>query len=471
MRLKQVVSLAFAVLAVGASVATVRAASLPDGMQGMNWASNNIVTTNWPDGLNASQTYGQQYAVGQIIGQQVQNAGGKCVRMPISTFLATGINWYLYAGAINGICSTGCKVDLCYWLTSGSTVSNVSSWYAMWDTVNASFGTNTYVHYEPVNEPTYSTQADLNNLYAGFIARYKPAAWKCILDGNNVATLCVALGDDSRLNNQYLGLHMYSWFASEPGPGGNGASWQGYYNECASCVGNYGWRTVISETGVQTDSRSPSVPFWQQYQFSLAPDQAALTGVLAWARDNNVATIAYSGINSGNLYHWFTAYGTWTEPNPDVNNMFRWSWQQKSSPVAAGNFRLVNRADGNCLDDLGATGNGANVCQWATSGSNNQVWNIIPVSSVWYKLQNVATGEYLDGLGSTTNGSAVSQWSGSGSYNQQWAFQADGTGSGYYQLINRATGQTVDTGGLTANGSVVQQWGAGSSYNQEWSLH
>jgi hypothetical protein len=117
MKLKQLVSLAIVAFVLGISGASVRATSLADGMQGMNWASVNIGTTNWPDGLNASQTYAQQYAVGQIVGNEVLGVGGKCVRMPISAFLSTGVNWYLYAGAINGVCSTGCKVDLCYWLT------------------------------------------------------------------------------------------------------------------------------------------------------------------------------------------------------------------------------------------------------------------------------------------------------------------------------------------------------------------
>ena len=446
---------------------TASAASLPDGLQGMNWASQNIVSTHWPDGLNASQSYGTQYSVGQTIGNAVINAGGHCVRMPIDSFLSTGNNWYLYAGAINGVASTGCKVIICYWLPSGSTVSDVNAWYAIWAPVNTSFGNNSSVLFEPVNEPTYSTDAALANLYAGFLTHFGSTAWKCILDGNNVATICVPLGNDSRLNNQYLGLHMYSWFASEPGPGGNGASWQGYYNKCASCVGNYGWRTVITETGVQTDGRSPSVPFWQQWDFSLAPDQAALSGVLAWARDNNVATVAYSGINNGDSYHWFKSNSNLTEVNTQVCNMFRWSWRKLNSPVTAGTYRLQNRSDSEYLDNMGATTNGAHICQYASSSSNNQKWTFVQEDSVWYRLYNAAvTSEYLDGYGYTANGSAVNQYASSGSWNQRWALEV--TDSGYYKLINKQTGICIDTGGLTGNGVGVQQWSSGSSYNQQW---
>lgn len=440
-------------------------------MQGMNWAAATIATTEWPDGLNASQTYGQQYTVGQTIGAAVLKAGGATVRMPIDTYLTTGNNWYLYAGAINGVCSTGCKVILCYWLPSGSSaVTNVNTWYAIWDTVNNSFGvSDTYLRYEPVNEPVYSNVADLINLYAGFVSRYNPPAWKCIFDGNNVATDCVSLGNDSRLNNQYLGLHMYSWFASEPSPGG-GASWQGYYNKCASCVGSYAWRTVITETGVQTDGRSPSVPFWQQWDFSMAPDQAALSGTLAWARDNNVASVAYSGINNGDLYHWFYSNTNLTEVNTQVCDMFRWSWHKAvSSPLATvGQHKLQNRADSLFLDNLGSLVSGAGVAQWASSSSNNQVWNLTQESSVWYRLENVTSSDFLDGMGYTTNGSSVCQWPGSGSWNQRWALEP--TDSGYYKLINESTGLCVDTDGQTSNGATMQQWGTGSSYNQQWAF-
>ncbi len=436
---------------------TANATSLADGLYGMNWASD---STDWPDGLNASQTYAQQYAVGQTAGNKILAAGGKTVRMPVDSTMTTGNNWYLYAGAINGVGSTGCKVILCYWIPSGSTV-DTNAWYKVWDVVNTSFGTNhSTVFFEPINEPTYSTDTALANVYAQFLARYHPANWKCILAGNNVETICTTLGADSRLNNQYLGFHMYSWFHAT-------SNWQGYYSYCATCVGSYASRTVITETGVQTDGRNPAVPFWQQWDFSMQPDQDAFSGVLAWARDNNVGSIAYSGVNYANLYHWFNS--SWTEMNKQVSDMFRWSWHETvtSPSIAAGTYRLQNRSDSEYLDNLGATTNGATVCQYASSSSNNQKWTFIQEDSVWYRLQNVAvTSEYLDGYGYTANGSAVKQYGSDSSWNQRWALEV--TDSGYYKLINKQTGICVDTGGLTGNGVVVQQWGSGTSYNQQW---
>jgi hypothetical protein len=441
-------------------------------MEGMNWA-NPVDNGNgankdglaWPSGMTGSESYEQAYAIGQTVGNAVLKAGGHAVRMPITSALATGVNWWRYGGAINGVASTGVNVILCWWAPSGNTVASLSTWYAMWDTVNSSFGTISAVHYEPINEPYSYSATDLNNLYAGFLARYNPPANKCILDGTGYAQSVVSVGADSRLTSQMLGLHVYSWFFSAPATSGSGASWQGYYNDVANAVGAYAARTVITEIGVQTDGRTPAVPFWQQWDVSMQPDQAVLSGGLAWARNNNVATIAWSGIDDPDLYHWFKAYANLTEANPEVANMFRWAWKEQSA-VVAGTYHLQNRSDSYYLDDLGNTSAGSGIGQYSSSSSQNQKWVLTPLDSVWWKLQNVADGNYVDGLGSTTSGSVLAQWSSSSSTNQQWAFEA--TDSGFYKLINRTTGLCIDTNGQTATGAIMTQTTSGSSYTQQW---
>jgi 1-phosphatidylinositol phosphodiesterase len=135
-------------------------------------------------------------------------------------------------------------------------------------------------------------------------------------------------------------------------------------------------------------------------------------------------------------------------------------------PWSGGTFTLQNRADGECLDNLGQTANGAAVAQWGLSGSANQQWYVEPVDGTWIKLRNVATGAYLDSLGQTADASTLSQWSGSGSWNQQWQFQQ--ATPGYFQIINRATGKAVDTGGQAGNGVSVQMYNQNSSWNQQW---
>lgn len=434
-----------------------------DALQGMNWANptDNSAGAAWPSGMTGSETYNQAYLDGQTVGNAVLKAGGKAVRMPITPTLATSSDWQIYTGAIDGVVSTGVKVILCYWPYQSSVVPDVNAWYTMWDAVNGTYGNTMMVRYEPVNEPSGYNATDLTNLYAGFLARYNPPARKCILDGTGYAQNVVPIGADSRLTNQLLGLHSYHWFWGSP------ANWQTDYNTMANAVGAYAARTVVTEIGVQTQGRSPSVPFWQQWEYSLQPDQALLSGGLAWARNNNVATLAWSGIDDSDLYHWFYAFSNLTEANPEVANMFRWSWKE-STYIASGTYRLLNRADSDYLDGLGYTSNGSSVGQWSSSGNNNQKWKVVAVDSVWFTLQNVSTGLYLDGMGRSSNGSLAGQWAYSGSANQQWAFEV--TDSGYYRLINRGTGICIDTGGQTTNGAAMQNSAPSSSYNQQWTL-
>ncbi len=134
-------------------------------------------------------------------------------------------------------------------------------------------------------------------------------------------------------------------------------------------------------------------------------------------------------------------------------------------PVAAGTYQLINRANGKALDNLGATGDGANVAQWAAGGSNNQRWVLSYVGSN-AKLTCVTGGKCLDSMGRTTDGSIVGQWTNGGSTNQQWTLQSQG--SGWYKIINIANGKALDTGGSSTDGAAMQQWSSNTSFNQQW---
>ncbi|MES2487881.1 MAG: family 43 glycosylhydrolase [Bacteroidota bacterium] len=145
-----------------------------------------------------------------------------------------------------------------------------------------------------------------------------------------------------------------------------------------------------------------------------------------------------------------------------------WPVAGTASPIVLnGTYRLVNKASGKYLDNLGATANGANAVQWANSPNFNQRWVITYAGSGFYKLKGVTGGLYLDSVGATADGSVVGQWANGSSTNQQWSIVAAGP---YYKLVNRANGKAVDTGGLTADGSVLQHWYSNASNNQQWTL-
>jgi hypothetical protein len=134
--------------------------------------------------------------------------------------------------------------------------------------------------------------------------------------------------------------------------------------------------------------------------------------------------------------------------------------------IANGMYKLLNRASGRYLDNLGSTANGAIVAQWQSGASNNQRWQVTNIGGSFYKIICLTGNKRLDSLGHTGNDTTVGQWDDSTSFNQQWTIQD--VGDGYYKVINRANGLCLDTGGGTANGSVMEFWGSGGSFNQQW---
>jgi hypothetical protein len=134
--------------------------------------------------------------------------------------------------------------------------------------------------------------------------------------------------------------------------------------------------------------------------------------------------------------------------------------------IPNGIYKIVNRASGKCLDNVGATADGATVAQWTSGSSPNQQWRIT-YSGGYYKMQCITGGKYLDNINNTADGSNVAQWANSTSPNQQWTITASGS---YYKIINRSNGKCLDTGGGTANGAIMQFWPSGSSNNQLWTL-
>jgi len=438
-------------------------------IRGINWADPNGNSAPsrvlLPSGLTTSMTSTQAAAVATSIANAVKTSGGTTIRMPISYGTTSDSTyWPKYQAAINAIVADGCNVDLCFWIASngvlGSGADTVANWQAMWDTVNAVYRNNTHVYYEPINEPYGYSTTDINNLYAGFITRYAPSTWKCIFDGTAYASSVVPIGADSRMNNQYLGLHRYFWYNTSSG------NWNDSYTNASNATGSYASRTVITELGVETFR---TVDFWWQWQQGTAPDVSFLTGTCAYVRDNSIGSIAWSGVNDIDTYRWYMAYNNLVEVNPGVANMYRYSWGLSAiwpQAIPNGIYYVQNRADGNMLDNMGVTTNGSVVCQWPSSTSPNQQWDITYAGG-YYTLTCQTGGLCLDTGGNTANGSSAEQW-GNGTYvnNQHWKFVS--TGSGYYKMVNQASGICVDTGGLTASGSTMQLWASGSSSNQQW---
>lgn len=439
-------------------------------LRGINWAdpNGNEATTRvvTPSGLSSSITSTAAATVAGNIATAVLASGGTTIRMPITyTTTSSSSYWPVYQAAINAIVSKGCYVILCYWAPSGGVIDNTTNWNSMWATVDNVYKSNSKVLYEPINEPYGYSTSNLLSVYSTFMSTYSPSSYKCIFDGTGYAMDVTTIGGSSAISTQYLGLHCYWWFW------GGYNVWSSAYNKMSSLVGSYASRTVVTEIGIETFR---TFDFWWQWQTGAENDVAFLTGSLAYAKDNSIGTIAWSGVNDIDTYRWYAANNNLVEVNPGCANMFRWSWGLSAiwiGPVANGMYRLQNRATGLYLDSYGLTTSPSSVYQYTSSSSTNQKWEITYVNG-YYWLYSLSGGLCLDAGSNTTDGSAIQQITRtsttSPSSSQQWTISLASTG--YYKIINRATGKCLDTGGLTASGSALQQWYSGSSYNQQWKL-
>lgn len=439
-----------------------------NAIRGINWAdpNGNEATTRvvTPSGLTSTTTASAAATIAGNIASAVLSSGGTAIRMPITyTTTSSSSYWPVYQAAINAIVAKGCYVILCYWCPSGGVIDNTTNWNSMWASVNSVYKSNSKVLYEPINEPYGYSTSSLLSVYSTFMSTYSPAANKCIFDGTGYAGDVTTIGGSSAISTQYLGLHCYWWFW------GSYSVWSDAYNKMSSLVGSYASRTIVTEIGVETFR---TFDFWWQWQTGAQSDVAFLTGALTYARDNYIGTIAWSGVNDIDTYRWFKAYNNFTEINPGVANMYRWSWRLSTTTwlgaLANGTYKIQNRASGLYLDNMGYTTDGSNVCQYSSSSSSNQLWQITYVDG-YYTIYCLSSGNRcVDTGGNTTDGSNVQQWVHGSSDNQHWTISS--AGSGYYKITNKATGKCLDTGGLTGNGSALQQWTSGSSYNQQWTF-
>jgi hypothetical protein len=438
-------------------------------IRGINWADPNgneasgrVVT---PSGLSSTITSTAAATVAGNIATAVLASGGTAIRMPITyTTTSSSGYWPVYQAAINAIVAKGCYVILCYWDVTGGTVTNTTTWNAIWASVNSVYASNTKVLYEPLNEPYSLSLASLETLYSTFISTYSPSSYKLILDGTGYAVDVTGIGPV--FTTQYLGIHCYWWFW------GAYTVWSSAYNTMSGYVGSYASRTIVTEIGVEN---LRSYDFWWQWQTGAQNDVAFLTGALDFAKVNSMGSIAWSGVNDVDNYRWYKTYNNLVEVNPGAANMFRWSWGGQAAiwlgPLANGTYKLKNRASGLYLDSYGLTTSGSNVYQYTSSTSTNQNWELTYVNG-YYWLYSISGDLCLDASSNTADGSAILQIThtntSSPASSQQWTLTLAATG--YYKIVNLATGKCLDTGGLTASGSALQQWASGSSYNQQWSL-
>ncbi|WP_243761613.1 family 43 glycosylhydrolase [Streptomyces sp. YIM 98790] len=134
-------------------------------------------------------------------------------------------------------------------------------------------------------------------------------------------------------------------------------------------------------------------------------------------------------------------------------------------------YVLVNRHSGKALDVYNlATGDGADIVQWARNDGAWQQWQFVDSGGGWYRLKSRHSGKVLDIRDfSTADGADVIQWTDNNTQNQQ--FRIEDTDGGHIQLINRNSGKALEVWEWsTADGARVTQYTDHNGANQQWQL-
>jgi hypothetical protein len=139
--------------------------------------------------------------------------------------------------------------------------------------------------------------------------------------------------------------------------------------------------------------------------------------------------------------------------------------------VSGATYKIINLNSRKALDVYQAsTADGAKVCQWTDTESDNQKWVITDVGGGIYKIISVNSGKALDVYqASTVDGAGICQWTYTGSNNQKWQIISNGDGT--FRVISVNSGKALDVyQASTADGAKVCQWTYTGGNNQKWIL-
>jgi hypothetical protein len=131
--------------------------------------------------------------------------------------------------------------------------------------------------------------------------------------------------------------------------------------------------------------------------------------------------------------------------------------------IAAGTYRLRNRASLRMLDNAGSKTQGSPIRQGENGTDPGQQWNVALLPGGYFTIQNVASGENLD----ATKGPPVVQSAPNPtSPSQQW--QLLQTDSGFFKIVNRATGKCLGIGEEDVAGAPVRSVTVDEKPAQQW---
>ena len=313
--MKTVIRLAIAAVSAAslAGLAAVPAHAGTGQFDGVNWADPR---DNFADdalvlsGLTAADSYATVKAKAQSIAAEFYTkVGANTIRIPINPATVNSSRWAAYKGVIDGIRAQGARVIIAYWegTNRDGVIDNTTAYNTMWDTVVAAYGSDSFVFFEPMNEPHGYTLSAWGGVAAAWLARYPNISRdRVVVDGQGYSENVTGVCADSRLNGTLLGLHNYAYWANR--------TYNQWLADWSSRIGSCASRTVITEFGATMNTGlNYSAP-------SSNNEVMYMQAATKTARDNAMGLVYWPGLRDGDSYSLTTRGGAGTNITLTVVN-------------------------------------------------------------------------------------------------------------------------------------------------------
>lgn len=294
-------------------------------LKGVNWADGrDNFQSGWvlPSGITSGNSYDTNKSIAQTICWNFKSKmDANTVRIPIN--IATVSQWWgNYKGIVDGALAQWMKVIIGYWCESGSTgyVTNWNGFISMWTTVKNSYGSNSNVYFEIMNEPHgYTSTNDLLNMYSSWLSTFSSISRsRVICDGYGYSENVATIGGDSRISSCLLSYHNYAYWKSFD----TNTAW---YNDVSAGIGSYSSRTIITEFGCTMNS---GLKFYGVG--STNNEVCYLQGITNYARAKGMGSCYWPGLRDGDSYSITTrnSSNNLTVVNSDAVKQVNWGWGQ-----------------------------------------------------------------------------------------------------------------------------------------------
>lgn len=467
---------------VSAVVVSSPATAATSQFRGMNWA---VLGDNFSTGLLVVQGLSQSDSnatvrakANALYDDMAATMGVNTVRLPINTHTVANTTWWnAYRGAIDAATERGFKVILAYWedgAASGGRITNLAAWNAMWSSVTSTYGSNTNVYFEPMNEPHGYSSTEWRNVAANWLSAHSSAPpGRVLIGGTGFSQDLRDICNDSRFNSTLLSFHYYAFFYGA-------MTYDAFRGHIQTRLGNCASRAVATEFGAPMNNGlnyadANSTDNFVRYVRAMAQVM----------RDNQMGGTYWPALGGkpGNIgYDWYSMFalsGSGTNLNLTIRNTsgadrIRYAWGDSiggtpTTPPTGTFYRVDVRHSGKAMDvQQPNTDNGARVGQYTYGGNAWQQWQFQDAGGGYWRLISRHSGKCLDvASASTADGAELIQYTCGTGANQQYQMVANGS---YFQLRARHSNKCVDVpAASTADGVILKQYPCNAGANQQWS--